>query len=120
MLNLSTTIRAALEGDPGLTSRLGVGNVYQMWPAGNIPPPILSFDITENQPSFGADDAEYSSGITVTIDAAHRDNGQLTGMLLDVNRIMVGIGFVRDSYGPLGQNGGAFTRMIRFKAEMEA
>jgi len=120
MLNPNATVRAALDGDPGLMSRLGAGNVYQVFPAAEIPPPLLVFGVTENRPAFGADDAELSSEITVTIDAVHRDNAQLTAIMLDVNRIMSGIGFVRDSYGPLGQSGGAYTRMIRFKTEMEA
>ena len=119
MLNPNAIIKVALEGDPGLMSRVGTGNIYQAFPGDKIPPPFLVFGITENRPAFGADDAEFSSDITVTIDAVHRDNVQLTAIMLDLDRIMTSISYVRDSYGPLGQTAGAYTRMIRFKTEME-
>ena len=95
------------------------GAVYQVYPADDIPPPFVAFEVSNNVPSFGADDMEKTSEITVTVDSVHRDNAILTAVMLDINRIMTGIGYVRDSYGPLMQNGGAYSRMIRFKIEME-
>jgi len=118
LLNPNSQIKQALEGDSSLAGKVGKA-VYQDYPTDDIPPPFVVFDVSNNRPCFAADDAEYASEISVTIDAVHRKNSVLTAIFMDVDRILAGVGYVRTHYGPLMLIGGSYTRMVRYKTEVE-
>jgi len=119
MLNPNPAIKEALIGDSALTAKIGSGSVYQTYPSIKTLPPFVIFREINNKPAFGADDAEYAAEITITIDGVASDKTLLEAILVDVDRIMVSIGYYRDRLGPVLTSSGNFVREIRFKTEKE-
>lgn len=119
MLNPNPAINTALLADAALTIKLGANKIYNAFPGIEIDEPYVMFEEENNRPAFGADNIEKSSEITIAINVVAADKTMLAAILLDIDRIMVGIGYVRDMTGPVIQFDKNFCRLIRFKIEME-
>jgi hypothetical protein len=124
MLNPIPEIMAALSSDVALTAKIGtgvseVGKVFNAYPSIEVAEPYVIFEEDNNKPAFGADDAEKASEITIAITAVAANKTVLAAILLDVDRIMVCLGYIRDSTGPVLPIDQNFCKLIRFKIEME-
>lgn len=119
MLNPNPAVKAALVADAALIAKLGGNKIYNAYPGIEIEEPYVIFEEENNMPAFGADDVEKASEITIAITVVAADKTTLAAILLEVDRIMVSLGYVRERIGPLLQLDVNLSRLMRFKTEME-
>ena len=99
LLCLDTEVRTALIADTVLVGLLGGPKVYQPNQPNNNQWPAVVFEEISNVPALGADNTEKLTRITYRILVYSQET--LVPIMNAVERVMIGINFVRHSSGNL-------------------
>lgn len=114
MINLKPDVVSALKNDATLTGLLGGPRIYfQVAPNPDEFPRITYYE-QDNRPALYGDTQELGSEITFVVDIWAK--ASTTAIADAVNRVMVGLGFVREFAGDLyEQDTGVFHKHMRYR-----
>lgn len=114
MINLKTNVVSALKNDTTLTGLLGGPRIYFQLASNADEFPRITYYEQDNRATLYGDSQEIGSEITFVIDIWAK--ASTTAIADAVNRVMVGLGFVREFAGDLyEQDTGVFHKNMRYR-----
>lgn len=113
MINIKPDVVTALKTDAILAGLVG-DRIYFYYPPVEAAYPCISYYELDNRPALYGDNQELASEITFVIDIWAK--ASTTAIADAVNRIMTGLGFVREFAGDLyEQDTGVFHKHMRYR-----
>ena len=95
-MSVMAMVYAALKSDAELTSKLvgGAKGIYHLHGPDAGSYPVIVYSTLSDVPALHADNAEIERRVTVRIHIITKE-GQYNGIYADVQRLMLGLGFMR-------------------------
>lgn len=113
MINIKANVVAALKGDAELVALLGGQRIYFQVAPNAAEFPRITYYEQDNRPALYGDCQELGSEIVMVVDVWSK--GSTGAIAAAVDRIMAGIGFVREFAGDLYEpDTGVFHKHMRY------